>query len=146
MDTGNYDENLLRMNRETNLVEPRRKNFGKEITDNLPTIEVDGTAMDLYSNVSPLDRGPEMMNSFLDFLAGLEYRKMSKRNKLTLYMWGDDENWGMMRQFLEMMGGQHPIDQEVSPNRERDLSALKSSVKKYDTCMAAYKKDGSIPV
>ena len=133
MDTGNYDENLLRVNRETNLVEPRRKNFGKAITDNLTTIEVDGTAMDLYTNTSPLDRGPEMMNPFLDFLAGLEYRKMSKRNKLTLYMWGDDENWGMMRQFLEMMGGQHPIDQEVSPNRENDPSALKNSIKKYRT-------------
>ncbi len=131
MDTGNYDENLLKVNRETNLVEPRRKNFGKEITDNLTTIEVDGTAMDLYTNTSPLDRGPEMMNPFLDFLAGLEYRKMSKRNKLTLYMWGDDENWGMMRQFLEMMGGQHPIDQEISSNRESDLSALKNSIKKY---------------
>lgn len=30
-------------------------------------------------------------------------------------MWGDDENRGMTRKTLEMMGRQHPIDQEVSP-------------------------------
>ena len=98
MDNNNYDENLLRVNRETNLIEPRRKNLGKEITDNLPTIEVDGTALDLYSNVSPLAQGPEMIGPIMEFLAGLEYRKMAKRNKLSLYMWGDDENWGMVRQ------------------------------------------------
>lgn len=131
MNNGNYDENLLRMNRETNLVEPRRKNLGKEITDNLPTIEVNGTALDLYSNVSPLAGGPEMTGPLLDFLAGLEYRKMAKRNKLSLYMWGDNENWGMIRQILEMIGGQHPTDQDVSPNREDDLSILKNSIKEY---------------
>jgi hypothetical protein len=35
-------------------------------------------------------------------------------NKLNLYMWGDDENWGMMRKIFEIMGGQHPVDQELS--------------------------------
>ena len=68
MDNDKYDENLLRLNRKTNLLEPRRKNYGKEITDNLPKIAVDDTAMDLYSNVSSLEQGPEITGAFLIFL------------------------------------------------------------------------------
>jgi ferredoxin len=131
MDTVNFDENLLRLNRQKNLVEPRRKNYGKEITNNLPTIEVDGTAMDLYSNVSPLASWPDMFGNIIELLAGLEYRKRAKRNKLSLYMWGDDDNWGMIRQILEMIGGQHPFDQDVSSYRENDLAAFKNSIKVY---------------
>jgi ferredoxin len=126
-----YDENLLRVNVKKNAVEPRRKNLGKEITDNLPTIEVDGTALDLFSNVEPLTQGPDMAGSLLEFLATLEYRKMAKRDKLSLYMWGDDENWGMFRQILEMIGGQHPTEQSVSGDRESDLAVLKDEIKNF---------------
>ena len=132
MQTVHYDENLLRWNKQANIVEARRENLGKEITDNLPAIKIDGPALDLYSNVSPISMGPEMIGGdFLGFLTGLEYRKMSKRDKLSLYMWGDDENWGLLRQFFETVGGQHPIDQKVAPNRENDLSALKTSIKEF---------------
>ena len=127
----NNDANLLRMNHQTKQIEPRRKNFGKEITDNLPTVSVDGTALDLYTNVSPLAGNPETVGNILEFITGLEYRKMAKRKKLSLYMWGDDEHWGMMRQILEMIGGQHPFEQELSSNLETDLVALKQSIKQY---------------
>jgi hypothetical protein len=105
--------------------------LGKEITDNLPTIEVDGTALDLFSNVEPLTQGADVVGSLLEFLATLEYRKMAKRDKLSLYMWGDDENWGMFRQILEMIGGQHPFEQSVSGDRESDLAVLKDEIKNF---------------
>ena len=43
------DENLLWVNHKKAAIEPRRRNLGKEITESLPTIDVDGTAMDIFS-------------------------------------------------------------------------------------------------
>ena len=52
--SGNHDERLLRLNSEKLTIERRRKNLGKSITDNLPTVEVDPETLDLYSTVDPL--------------------------------------------------------------------------------------------
>ena len=131
MSIENYDETLLRINRKKNAIEPRRKNLGKQITDHLPTIEVDSIALDLFSNVEPLPRGTDVAGSLIDVLTNLEYPKMAKRNKLSMYMWGDNDHWGMMRQILEMIGGQHPSQQDVSAEQELDLSILKNEIKKY---------------
>ena len=43
---------------------------------------------------------------------------------------GDDESYGMFRQFLEMVGGQSPIDDE-STYETGNLSVLKEGIKEY---------------
>jgi len=125
------DENLLWVNPKTGTIEPRRKNHGKVITESLPTIEVDGIAMDLYSNVEPMPRGPGVNDSLMDLLINIEYPKMAKRNKLGLYMWGDDKNYGFFRQVLESTAGQPPFDENESTYEKGDLSALKEEIKEY---------------
>ena len=86
--------------------------------------------MDIFSNVEPIPGGSGIESSFMDVLANLEYPKMAKRQKLGMYMWGDDDSYGMFRQFLEMVGGQSPIDDE-STYETGDLSALKEGIKEY---------------
>jgi hypothetical protein len=124
------DERLLRMNPEKLTIERRRKNLGKYITDNLPTVEIDPKTLDLYSNVDP-HLTVDALQSLSIFLEKLEYPKWAKFGKVGFYGWGDDEHWGFFRQNFEMNAGQDIHHQDLSEDREEDLSVLKKEIKKY---------------
>ncbi len=126
----NRDERLLRMNPEKLAIERRRKNLGKHITDNLPAVEIDAKTLDLYSNVDP-HLTVDALQSLSTFLEKLEYPKWAKVGKVGLYGWGDDEHWGFFRQVFEMNAGQDIHHQDLSDDREEDLSALKKEIKEY---------------
>ena len=129
--SGNHDERLLRLNSEKRTIERRRKNLGKSITDNLPTVEVDPKTLDLYSTVDPLPVIMDAMQPLPRLIRQLEYPKWVKRGKVGLYGWGDDENWGFIRQLLEMNAGQDRYNQDLSDDKEKNLSVLKKEIKEY---------------
>jgi Pyruvate/2-oxoacid:ferredoxin oxidoreductase delta subunit len=107
-------------------VELRRPNPGKEITDNLPTVQIDPEALDMYSETHPLEELIEVMRNKWMLVTKMEIPKWSKRGKTREY------GGGLVRGILKMNLRQSAHNKKyVSKVREEDLSQLKKDIIAY---------------
>ena len=72
---------LRRANARKQIVELRRPNLGKEITDGLPTVHIDPDTLDLYSEVQPVDELVSAMRDKWMLVQKVEIPKWQKRHR-----------------------------------------------------------------
>jgi ferredoxin len=125
-DNGADNDRPRRYNVRKQRVEPGRPNPGKVITDNLPTLRIDPQALDMYSDIHPLEELIEVMRNKWMLVTRMEIPKWSKRGKLHEY------GWGLLRGILRMDLRQSSYNRKlVSGEREEDLAQLKSDIKAF---------------
>lgn len=117
--------NLEKYNLKTLAVEKRPPNFGKEITDNLPTVEIDPLALDWAAEIKPLTPTPRMMYNIRRVITKIEIPKWRKRSKTRVY------GWGALKAQIRMIFFQKKYKRVKSKNKEKNLHDLKSQIKQY---------------
>lgn len=113
-------------NRRTQRIELRPPNPGKEITDNLPTLQIDPEALDTYSEIDPLPELVGVMRDKLMFVIKIELPKWGMRGKVIEYGWD-----GVLLGLLQMNIGQFFAKRFISREREEDLAKLKKDILEY---------------
>jgi ferredoxin len=116
---------LRRANPWKQAIDLRRENLGKEITDNLPAMEIDPEALDAFSEMDPVPELPGAMVSKLMLVTKLELPKWGKRGKIIDYGWGAAK--GLMRMDL----WQPLFETQLAEKKEPDLVKLKQEIKEY---------------
>ena len=120
------DNTQLRLgNARKQIIELRRPNRGKEITDRLLTVTVDPAALDLYAEVQPLDELVRPMRDKWNLVKKVEIPKWRKRQKLGEY------GWGVMKGILKMDFLQFITQRHVARKKQEDLAALKQEILKF---------------
>ena len=120
------DNTQLRLgNARKQIIELRRPNLGKEITDRLPMVTVDPAALDLYAEVQPLDELVRPMRDKWNLVKKVEIPKWRKRQKLGEY------GWGVMKGILKMDFLQFITQRHVARKKQEDLAALKQEILKF---------------
>jgi len=122
-----YSDRLRKSNifRQTYILRPC--NYGKVITDNLPTVKVNSHDLDLYTEIEPLkELIPLMHKVFLTLI--VEFPKWLKRGKFIKYGCGVFFQIARMKfdQVLKMINKR----KSIASDRE-SLSQLKNDIKEY---------------
>ena len=107
-------------------IDLRPPNSGKAITDNLPTVQIDPEALDMFSEIDPLEELISMMRRKIVFGIKVELPKWGRRGKLIEYGWA-----GVIFGLLRMDIGQFFTKRLVSRMRENDLVKLKKEIVDY---------------
>jgi ferredoxin len=105
-------------------VKLRRPNYGKAITDSLPTIRIDPMVLDMASEILPLAELIRPMNKFY-LTVKIELPKWIRRRKLVAY------GWGMTRYLLYMKYIQPLFMNSAGRIKQKDLSQLKEEIRQY---------------
>ncbi len=114
---------LRRANPRKQVIELRRPNLGKEITDRLPTVRIDPNTLDLYSEVQPVDELVSAMRDKRMLVQKVEIPKWHKRQKLGEY------GWGVMKGLLKMDLLQPFFQRLVARKRQEDVVLLKEEIR-----------------
>jgi len=121
----NRDTRLRKPNSWKQVIETRRDNPGKKITDSLSTVKTDPDTFDMYSEVAPLDELPGVMQNKAMLGFRVEFPKWARRRKLI------DYGWEVIKSILRMDSWQPLLEMSVSGKKEDDLSALKNQIKEF---------------
>ncbi len=116
---------MRRANARKQLIELRRPNLGKEITDHLPTVRVDSDILDLYSEVQPLDELVGAMRDKWMLIKKVEIPKWRRRKKLK------DYGWGLTKSVIKMDLLQSFSKGFVARKRREDLVRLKKEIREF---------------
>ena len=116
---------LRRANSRKQIIELRRPNPGKEITDRLPTVRVDPDTLDLYSEVQPVDELIGAMRDKWMLIGKVEIPKWRRRQKLGEY------GWGVAKGILAMDLLQSFSQRLVAGKRQEDLAELKEEIREF---------------
>lgn len=116
---------LRRANPWKQTIDLRRENPGREITHNLPAMEIDPTALDAFSEIGPLPELPGAMANKFIVATRMELPKWGKRGKIIDYGWGAGK--GLVRMDI----WQPLFEAKTAPEKETDMGKLKQEIKEY---------------
>jgi len=116
---------LRRANSRKQIIELRRPNRGKEITDRLPAVSVDPDTLDLYSEVQPVDELVGVMRDKWMLIGKVEIPKWRRRKKLK------DYGWGVTKGLIKMDLLQPFSARFFAGKRQGGLAALKKEIREF---------------
>jgi ferredoxin len=106
-------------------IKRRKPNPGKNITDNLPAMDIDPEAFDAFSEMDPLPELPGTMQNKAALVTIIELPKWAKRGKLI------DYGWAGIKGIVRMDYLQSLFETKTARHKEHDLEKLKRETKEF---------------